>query len=118
MNAHAHVVGWGKYVPRRVLTNDDLSRMVDTSDEWIRTRTGIRERHLAEDGETTSSMAVQAGQQALEVAGLRPPPAWSRTRWGPPALLPSISLRAAPASSMASASPHTCCPLESTGRRW
>ena len=72
MNAHAHVVGWGKYVPRRVLTNDDLSRMVDTSDEWIRTRTGIRERHLAEDGETTSSMAVQAGQQALEVAGLSP----------------------------------------------
>jgi 3-oxoacyl-[acyl-carrier-protein] synthase-3 len=72
VNAHAHVVGWGKYVPRRVLTNDDLSRMVDTSDEWIRTRTGIRERHLAEDGETTSSMAVQAGQQALEVAGLSP----------------------------------------------
>jgi 3-oxoacyl-[acyl-carrier-protein] synthase-3 len=70
VTARAHVVGWGKYVPRRVLTNDDLSRMVDTTDEWIRTRTGIRERHLAEDGETTASMAIQAARQALEVAGL------------------------------------------------
>lgn len=72
MKAHAHVVGWGKYVPGRVLTNDELSRMVDTSDEWIRTRTGIRERHVAEDGETTASTAIQAARQALEVAGLRP----------------------------------------------
>lgn len=72
MSPHAHVVGWGKYVPQRVLTNDDLSRMVDTSDEWIRTRTGIRERHIAKDGETTSSMAVQAARQALEVARLNP----------------------------------------------
>ena len=72
MKTHAHVVGWGKYVPGRVLTNDDLSRMVDTSDEWIRTRTGIRERHVAEDGETTASTAIQAARQALEVAGLRP----------------------------------------------
>jgi len=55
-----------------VLTNDDLSRMVDTSDEWIRTRTGIRERHIAKDGETTASMAVQAARQALEVARLNP----------------------------------------------
>lgn len=72
MKAHAHIVGWGKYVPGRVLTNDELSRMVDTSDEWIRTRTGIRERHVAEDGETTASTAIQAARQALEVAGLRP----------------------------------------------
>ena len=72
MSPHAHVVGWGKYIPQRVLTNDDLSRMVDTSDEWIRTRTGIRERHIAKDGETTSSMAVQAARQALEVARLNP----------------------------------------------
>jgi 3-oxoacyl-[acyl-carrier-protein] synthase-3 len=64
VTVQAHVVGWGKSVPRRVLTNDDLSRMVDTSDEWIRTRTGIRERHLAEDGETTSSMAIQAALPA------------------------------------------------------
>ena len=72
MSAHAHVVGWGWYVPSRVLTNDDLSRMVDTSDEWIRTRTGSRERHLAEDGETTSRMAAKAARRALEVAGLSP----------------------------------------------
>ena len=72
MSPHAHVVGWGKYIPQQVLTNDDLSRMVDTSDEWIRTRTGIRERHIAKDGETTSSMAVQAARQALEVARLNP----------------------------------------------
>jgi len=72
MKAYAHVVGWGKYVPRRVLTNEDLSQMVDTSDEWIRTRTGIRERRLAEEGETTSRMAIQAARQALEVAGLKP----------------------------------------------
>jgi len=69
---HAHVVGWGKYIPHRVLTNDDLSRMVDTSDEWILSRTGIRERRLADDGETTATMAVQAARCALEVAGLSP----------------------------------------------
>jgi 3-oxoacyl-[acyl-carrier-protein] synthase-3 len=72
VKAHAHIVGWGKYVPGRVLTNDELSRMVDTSDEWIRTRTGIRERHIAEDGETTASTAIQVARQALEVAGLHP----------------------------------------------
>ncbi len=72
MSLHAHVVGWGKYIPQRVLTNDDLSRMVDTSDEWIRTRTGIRERRLVKDGETTASMAVQAARQALEVARFNP----------------------------------------------
>src|SRR4030042_4980261 len=68
MSAHAHVVGWGKYVPRRLLTNDELSRMVDTSDQWIRERTGIQERHLIEDGETTSSMATLAARKALETA--------------------------------------------------
>jgi 3-oxoacyl-[acyl-carrier-protein] synthase-3 len=68
----AHIVGWGKYVPKRVLTNDDLSAMVDTTDEWIRTRTGISERHIAEDGETTSSMAIQAAWAALEAARLNP----------------------------------------------
>ena len=72
MTRHAHIVGWGKYVPRRVLTNDDLAQLVDTSDEWIRTRTGIVERRVAEDEETTATMAVQAAQQALEVARLSP----------------------------------------------
>jgi 3-oxoacyl-[acyl-carrier-protein] synthase-3 len=55
-----------------VLANDDLARMVDTSDEWIYTRTGIRERHLAGEGETTASMAIQAARQALDVALLNP----------------------------------------------
>jgi 3-oxoacyl-[acyl-carrier-protein] synthase-3 len=71
MATRAHIVGWGKYVPSRVLTNDDLSRMVDTSDEWIRTRTGISERRIAEDGETSASMAILASRQALHVAGVK-----------------------------------------------
>jgi len=70
--APAHVVGWGSYVPERVLTNDDLAQMVDTSNEWIRTRTGIAERRIAADDETTSSMAVQAAWRALETAGVAP----------------------------------------------
>ncbi|MBU0495106.1 MAG: ketoacyl-ACP synthase III [Chloroflexi bacterium] len=69
---YAHVVGWGKYVPRHVLTNDELARTVDTTDEWIRERTGIGQRHLAEDDETTASMAIQAARQALDVARLNP----------------------------------------------
>ena len=68
----AHIVGWGKSVPARVLSNDDLAQMVDTSDEWIRARTGIGERHIATDEETTSTMALQAARQALEIAGLNP----------------------------------------------
>ncbi|MCP4542370.1 MAG: ketoacyl-ACP synthase III [Chloroflexi bacterium] len=72
MTVCAHVVGWGKSVPAKVLTNDDLAQMVDTSDEWIRTRTGIGQRHIAGEGETTSTIALQAARQALEVAGLNP----------------------------------------------
>jgi 3-oxoacyl-[acyl-carrier-protein] synthase-3 len=68
----AHVIGWGKYVPERVLTNDDLSEMVETSDEWIRTRTGIAERRIADDDESTSSMATKAAWQALRAAGVSP----------------------------------------------
>ena len=72
MTARAHIVGWGKCMPPRVLTNDDLAQMVDTSDEWIRSRTGITERRVVVDGETTSSIALHAAWQALAVAGLRP----------------------------------------------
>ena len=72
MTIQAHIVGWGKYVPERVLTNEDLTHMVDTSDEWIRTRTGIVERHIAADDETTATMAIEAAHQALEMANLRP----------------------------------------------
>ena len=63
--ATAHVTGWGRYAPSQVLTNADLEKMVDTSDEWIRTRTGIRERRVAAAHETTASMAAVAGLRAI-----------------------------------------------------
>lgn len=64
--------GTGAYLPHRVLTNDDLARMVDTSDEWIRERTGIEQRHIAADGELTSDLATAAAREALSNAGLGP----------------------------------------------
>lgn len=64
------ITGVGSYVPERVLTNADLSRMVDTSDEWITSRTGIRERRIAADGETTADLATAAARRALQNAGL------------------------------------------------
>lgn len=73
MTPSAHIVGWGMHVPQHRLTNDDLAQMVDTSDEWIRARTGIAERWIAEDGEATSNLALQAARQALDVARLNPP---------------------------------------------
>ncbi|MGZ8384473.1 MAG: beta-ketoacyl-ACP synthase III [Nitrospira sp.] len=66
----ARIAGIGSYVPARVLTNADLERMVATSDEWIRERTGIRERRIAAAGEACSDLAVQAGKRALTAAGL------------------------------------------------
>ena len=64
------VVGVGSYLPERRVTNADLAKFVDTSDEWIVQRTGIRARHLAADGETTSMLATHAAQRALDAAGL------------------------------------------------
>jgi 3-oxoacyl-[acyl-carrier-protein] synthase-3 len=64
------VLGCGSYLPSRVLTNSELSRMVDTSDEWIAQRTGIRERHIAAEGETTSDMGLAAARAALDAAGV------------------------------------------------
>ena len=58
-------IGCGSYLPARVLTNNDLARMVDTSDDWITQRTGIRERHIAADNETTSDLALAAARAAL-----------------------------------------------------
>jgi 3-oxoacyl-[acyl-carrier-protein] synthase-3 len=69
---HAHVTGWGRYAPAQVLTNADLEKMVDTSDEWIRTRTGIRERRVAAANETTASMGAVAGLRAIHTAGIDP----------------------------------------------
>ncbi|MGH2512187.1 MAG: beta-ketoacyl-ACP synthase III [Candidatus Limnocylindrales bacterium] len=68
----AHVSGWGRYAPTGVLTNADLERMVETSDEWIVSRTGIRERRVAAAHETTASMAAVAGLRAITVAGIAP----------------------------------------------
>src|SRR5688572_9217138 len=64
------VTGWGMYAPERVLTNAELERVVDTSDEWIRTRTGIRERRIAAAHETTATLSAIAAKRAIAVAGL------------------------------------------------
>ena len=67
---HSRIAGTGSYLPEKVVTNDDLSKVVDTSDEWIRTRTGIRQRHVAADGQTSSDMGHQAALKAIEAAGI------------------------------------------------
>src|SRR6185295_12431288 len=69
---HAHVTGRGRYVPSQILSNKDLERMVDTSDEWIVSRTGIRERRVAAAHETTASMAAVASMRAIRTAGIDP----------------------------------------------
>jgi len=66
------IAGTGSYVPERVMTNKDLEKSVDTSDEWITSRTGIRERRIAAEGEFTSHLASKAGSRALEQAGIDP----------------------------------------------
>src|SRR5262245_64746131 len=66
------IIGVDAYAPKRVLTNADLEKMVDTNDEWIVQRTGIRERRIVEEGEATSDLALKAAQQALERATLVP----------------------------------------------
>jgi len=69
---YSRIVGTGKYLPERILTNADLERMVDTTDEWIKSRTGIEHRHIAADNEFTSDLAYKAGLAALESAGMTP----------------------------------------------
>lgn len=69
---YAHISGWGMSVPERILTNKDLEAIVETSDDWIRTRTGIHERRIAGEGESTTHLAVRAAQKALAVADLLP----------------------------------------------
>jgi 3-oxoacyl-[acyl-carrier-protein] synthase-3 len=70
----ARISSLATYVPPRVLTNADLERMVDTSDEWILQRTGIRERHIVDPGVATSDLAVEAARTAIERAGPTPSP--------------------------------------------
>lgn len=69
---YAHIVGWGSYLPEQVLTNHDLAQMVDTTDEWILSRTGIRERRLANEKENVVTMAFAAAARALAVADMHP----------------------------------------------
>jgi 3-oxoacyl-[acyl-carrier-protein] synthase III len=69
---NALITGWGMYAPSRVMSNHDLEKLVDTSDEWIVSRTGIRERRIAADDETTTTLSVHAARDALAVAGMTP----------------------------------------------
>jgi 3-oxoacyl-[acyl-carrier-protein] synthase-3 len=71
-NGAIGITGVGSYVPERVLTNNDLAKIVDTSDEWITERTGIKERHVAAETQAASDLALPAAQQALAMAGLDP----------------------------------------------
>ena len=69
---YAHITGWGMAVPEPIMTNDDLAEFVDTNDQWIRERTGIRERHIAKETDFPSTLAVDASIKALKIANLRP----------------------------------------------
>ena len=70
MTVYARIAGTGSYLPEKVLTNADLEKLVDTTDQWIRERTGIRQRHIAADDQTTSDLAVEAAKRAMEAAGV------------------------------------------------
>ncbi len=63
---YAHITGWGMSAPEGVLTNDDISKMVDTNDQWIRERTGIHQRHIAREDQFPSTLAVEAAVKALD----------------------------------------------------
>jgi 3-oxoacyl-[acyl-carrier-protein] synthase-3 len=67
----ARIVGTGSYLPPRVVTNAELARRVDTSDEWIVSRTGIRQRHIADESQTSSDLALEASREALQAAGVK-----------------------------------------------
>ncbi len=69
---YSRIAGTGSYLPEKVLTNADLEKLVETSDEWIQSRTGIRERHIAAEGETTGDLGYNAAVRALEAAGIEP----------------------------------------------
>jgi len=68
----ARIIGTGSYLPPRVVTNAELARRVDTSDEWIVSRTGIRQRHIADESQTSSDLALEASREALHAAGVKP----------------------------------------------
>ena len=67
---YSRIIGSGSYLPRKIVSNDELAQRMDTSDEWIRSRTGIRQRHIADAGETSSSLALEASRAAIASAGI------------------------------------------------
>ena len=69
---YSRIVGTGRYLPERIMTNHDLEKIVDTTDEWIRTRTGVERRHVVEPDQTTSDMCVEAAKKAMQAAGVTP----------------------------------------------
>jgi 3-oxoacyl-[acyl-carrier-protein] synthase III len=69
---YSRIIGTGRYLPKKILTNFDLEKMVDTTDEWIRSRSGIEQRHIAVEGETTTDLCELAARAALEAAGVQP----------------------------------------------
>ena len=69
---YSRITGTGSYLPDKVLTNKDLEALVETTDDWIVARTGIRERHIAAEGQFTSDLALEACKRALEAAGRKP----------------------------------------------
>jgi len=97
---YSRITGTGSYLPEKILTNLDLEHMVDTSDEWIRTRTGITQRHIAREDQVASDLAMYACQNAMQAAGVtnkdidliivatttpdmifRAPPVFCKTNW-------------------------------------
>ena len=64
------ISGLGKYIPEKILTNNDLEKLVDTNDEWITTRTGIKERHIVAENETTAMIGAKAAEKAIEQSGI------------------------------------------------
>ncbi|MCE7917373.1 MAG: 3-oxoacyl-ACP synthase, partial [Nitrosomonas sp. PRO5] len=68
---YSRIIGTGSYLPEKILTNQDLESMVDTSDEWIRTRTGIERRHIAAEGQMASDLALEASRNAIEAADIQ-----------------------------------------------
>ena len=72
MKKSSKIVGWGHYLPKKIITNYDLSKTIDTSDEWIFSRTGIKQRHIASDGEFTSDLAVNASKEAFKNSKVKP----------------------------------------------
>jgi hypothetical protein len=99
---YARIAGIGSYLPEKVVTNKDLEKMMDTSDEWIRERTGIKRRHIAVDGETTGSMGLEAAKH----------------NWGSRTAPPSMSMQPAVAFCTASISQIGISTLEGQEKPW